>query len=98
MTKPTLTQRKDKEAAVGLETPIKHNEVTILFSGERTRTLSTGLPHHDGAFHFAWNNPYCRLLIFWTVITTLSSVISIYYAIDAQNRLNEATDSLRFQG
>ena len=38
------------------------------------------------------NSACCRLLIFWSVITTLSSVVSIYYAIDAQNRLEEATD------
>ena len=40
------------------------------------------------------NNACCRLLIFWCVVTTLSSVISIYYAIDAQNRLYEATENV----
>jgi len=39
------------------------------------------------------NSACCRLLIFWSVITTLSSVVSIYYAIDAQSRLTEAHDS-----
>ena len=38
------------------------------------------------------NSACCRLLIFWSVITTLSSVVSIYYAIDAQSRLTEAHD------
>merc|ERR1712223_194513 len=33
----------------------------------------------------------CRLLIFWSVITTLSSVVSIYYAVETQNRLSEIT-------
>ncbi len=36
----------------------------------------------------------CWILIAWTLVTSLAAVISVYYAIDAQNQLSEATSQL----
>jgi hypothetical protein len=30
----------------------------------------------------------CRLLIFWSVITTMASMVSVYYAIDVHTTHN----------
>jgi len=97
MTKPTIVQRKDikpEKDITGLETPVKSQEISVVIhdaNHQKRQRFVTGskLFHLDQS-----NNACCRLLIFWCVVTTLSSVISIYYAIDAQNRLYEATENV----
>ena len=82
MTVLSTTWKKDP---LGLESPYKDLQVQIKPRFFRQHTFLESLVSNP-----AW----CRLLIFWSVVTTLASVVSISYAIDAQNRLNEATDNL----
>ena len=78
MTVLSTTWKKDP---LGLESPYKDLQVQIKPRFFRQHTFLESLVSNP-----AW----CRLLIFWSVVTTLASVVSISYAIDAQNRLNEA--------
>jgi hypothetical protein len=101
MTKPTniVCKRQDagkpnKEVATptSLDEPIQDNEVVVItqprrHSGDKNGPFLISLTGSR-------DNACCRLLIFWSLVTTLASVISIYYAIDAQNRLIEATDNI----
>ena len=85
MTKPTIVQRKDikpEKDITGLETPVKAPEVSVQVIRDdfpKQKLLSS--PRSLLIIGDHWNNACCRLLIFWCLITTLSSVISIYYAI-----------------
>ena len=81
--KPSLIHRKDVS---GLEAPIKTPEVALVINNNKKPEFQLKTERND---HFA-SSACCRLLIFWSLITTLSSIVSIYYAIDAQNRLSEA--------
>ena len=99
MTKPTIQQRKDikpEKDITGLETPpLRSQEVAVLIrDSPKGRLVSRPKSFALHLIGDHWNNAWCRLLVFWCAITTLSSVISIYYAIDAQNRLYEATENV----
>lgn len=94
--KPTLlTHRKEINGL--LESPLSNPEVSLIitedeeFTSKNHRRMVEILRYY---YDVNFNSACCRLLIFWSLITTLSSIVSIYYAIDAQNRLNEATDNL----
>ena len=63
-----------KKDLLGLESPFKALEVQIQPSNRYLKQISF-LEALIGSS--AW----CRLLIFWSVITTLASVVSIYCAI-----------------
>merc|ERR1712062_42397 len=84
MTVLTKTWKKDP---LGLESPYRDLEVQIKPKSSRCLRQMTFLES------LVSNSAWCRLLIFWSVITTLASVLSISYAIDASKRLNEATDN-----
>lgn len=91
-----LTQRKEINGL--LESPLSSPEVSLLITedikGGKRRSTAAIVEILRYYYDVNFNSACCRLLIFWSLITTLSSIVSIYYAIDAQNRLNEATDNL----
>jgi len=86
MTVLTTTWKKDP---LGLESPYRDLEVQI-----KPRRSSRCLRQISFLESLVSNSAWCRVLIFWSMITTLASVLSISYAIDASNRLNEATDNM----
>ena len=86
MTVLTTTWKKDP---LGLESPYRDLEVQI-----KPRRSSRCLRQISFLESLVSNSAWCRVLIFWSVITTLASVLSISYAIGASNRLNEATDNM----
>ena len=79
--------RTQKKGLLGLDAPYKALEVEIPPGFHRQISFLETL---------IGSSAWCRLLIFWSVITTLASVVSIYCAIDAQTRLNEATDNFKW--
>ena len=79
--------RTQKKGLLGLDAPYKALEVEIQPAFHRQISFLETL---------IGSSAWCRLLIFWSVITTLASVVSIYCAFDAQKRLNEATDNFKW--
>ena len=82
---PFLNHRKDVSGLI--EDPPSLNKEIKLVMVPKTKA-----EYNNADFHL--NGAFCRFLLFWCLITTISSMLSIYYAIDAQNRLNEANDNL----
>ncbi len=45
-------------------------------------------PHHQFNIEaFLHSRACCKLLLFWSILTTLASMVSVYYAIDVHNSL-----------
>jgi len=88
---PTEILTVDLEQA----SPMKNHEqqLSLVVSKKPIDREGHGQNFYKSQLDGFMNSACCRLLIFWSVITTLSSVVSIYYAIDAQSRLTEAHDS-----
>merc|ERR1711971_216168 len=91
---PTEILTVDLEQA----SPMKNHEkqLSLVVSKKPIDREGHGQNFYKSQLDGFMNSACCRLLIFWSVITTLSSVVSIYYAIDAQSRLTEAHDRLLF--
>jgi hypothetical protein len=48
---------------------------------------ATSPPHHVNVEYLLHSRACCKLLLLWSIITTLASMISVYYAIDVHNSL-----------